>query len=126
MKRKGYTSSEQRVKERYGVEYLDEIETLSGHILSVLVEELGKKRINLSKLIGEINSCYYTSKIQDVETRMREFSGEYDAIVGYIHKQKKISWERKRKICNRINDEINGITPEDRIFEKLPDSMRLY
>ena len=122
----------ERIKRKYETDYLDEIDTPVGHILSILVEELGRTNVDLAKLIEEINEKISIggdghARIRDInEDYMRYGCKKHFGISRYINSIEFISNEKKKMIHERIDNELCGITPEDRIFEKLPESMRLY
>lgn len=94
---------------------------LFGNILSVIVEELRIEHPDSGKIIHEINEIIYSEG--NGYSRIRNFSDEillntrvYRGICNYISNQQ-ISKERKEKIIKKIDEEIKGITIEDKILE---------
>ena len=108
---------EKNALRKFNAHHLREIETPFGHVLSVLLEEMGITNVNLKKIIAEINSYSCSSRIKTVETPIYLISYEHDAIVRYI-KSRRINSERKFNLQSRIEDELCGITTRDRFFEK--------
>lgn len=117
----------EKIKRKYETEYLDEIDTPVGHILSILAEELRITKINLPKLIEEINECISIggdghAKIKDInEDYMRYGCKKHFGISRYINSRKFISNKKKAKIHERIGNELCGITQEDLIYSELPE-----
>ena len=120
-------SLREKIKIKYETEYLDEIDTPVGHILSILVEELGRTDIDLPKLIDEINEKISIggdgyARIRDInEDYMRYGCKKHFGISRYLNSIKFISNEKKKMIHERINNELCGITPEDLIYSELPE-----
>ena len=115
----------EKIKRRYETDYLDEIDTPVGHILSILVEELGKTNIDLSRFIEEINEKISIggngyARIRKInEDYMRYGCKKHFGISRYID-SRKISDDEKKRIHKRIDNELCGITTEDLIYSELP------
>ncbi len=120
-------SAKEIASKRYGEGLLM---TPFGHIFSVLVEELNLTQPNVKKMIKEINKCISIGG--NGFAQVHSFSNEvcYGCKVHYgidrYISHKKISKKRKEQIKQRIDDELRGITLEDRAFEGLPETLRLY
>ena len=123
-------SAEKVALKRYGVRWLDSIHTPFGHILSVLVEELGLKKPHVKQMVDKINKQICLggnghAQIKDFSQILCYGCKVHYGIMGYIN-SRRISKERKEHIQERIKDELVGITLEDRTFEGLPENLRLY
>jgi len=91
-----------------------------GNILSIIIEELDIKNPNPEKIIKEINEQIYLqgngySRIRNLYDEIIPNNRVYRGICSYISNQQ-ISEERKTKIITKIDEEIRGITIEDKIL----------
>ena len=123
-------SAEEIALKRYGVKWLDSISTPFGHVFSVLVEELSLKKPHVKRMMDEINEQISLggdkfAQIKDFSQTLSYGCKAHYGISRYIN-SRKISKKRKKQIQKRINDELSGITLEDRTFENLPKNLRLY
>ncbi|MCK9567921.1 hypothetical protein M0R72_03100 [Candidatus Pacearchaeota archaeon] len=91
-----------------------------GHVLSIITKELGIENPNTEKIIKEINEKIYLqgngySRIRNLYDEILPNNRVYRGICSYISSQQ-ISEKRKTKIITKIDEEIRGITIEDKIL----------
>jgi hypothetical protein len=91
-----------------------------GHILSIITEGLEIENPDAEKIIREINEQIYLegngySRIRNLYDEILPNNRVYRGICKYISKQQ-ISEKRKTKIITKIDEEIRGITIEDKIL----------
>jgi hypothetical protein len=92
-----------------------------GHILSIITEELEIENPDAEKIIREINKQIYIegngySRIRNLYDEILPDNRVYRGICKYISEQQ-ISEQRKTKIITKIDEEIRGITIEDKILK---------
>jgi hypothetical protein len=98
------------------------IQTPAGHILSVMVEELEIENPNLPEMLSDINRHISIggngfAKIKSLSDTFCYGSKAHWGLSCYIN-ERNINEEIKKRVQYRIKDELIGIIPEDRIFER--------
>jgi hypothetical protein len=127
---KNKLTTETNALKKFNAHWQTDIKTPVGHILSVLMEELEIEKPNLSGIINDINQ--YISIGGNGFATIKELSYEicygdkaHWGISRYINSLN-LSDKRKEEIQYRLKDELVGIIPEDRIFERDGTFERYY
>lgn len=107
---------------KFNSHYVSEVQTPIGHILSVIVEELKVEKPNLKKIVDEINNYIFQSgnghaKIRSINDKICEGDKVHWGIGHYLTGLN-LEYEEETRIQERVQEELRGIIPEDRIFEK--------
>ncbi len=107
-------------------ELLDAIRIPAGHLLSVIVEEMGIEKPDVKKMIRDWNAYVFRYGIildikSPTDTVVYASSKQIFGLFDYlrqIREELNLDEDTYRRVRTRLEDEIKGVIPEDRIFER--------